>query len=234
MLVELLKDHTVGWQLRRERVVDEAERGAGNEIAAVRIGLRHSRAEVAIGDRKRAGHAAAERKVLFGEVTHRLRAGARHESLARPSVVRLVGHPPVVPHAVGLAFRRHVEGVDEIPLSVRVLGGRLPVRSEGEPVAPSDEPEDVVERVVLHHHHDEMIDLRHLVGARSSLGEGEGSRLSHCLVLVGGRGPGDVGKERLAGCSQQQGRAGQSTAEELASAQFHPVSSPSLRRFVTS
>ena len=161
MLVELLEDHPVGRQGEREGVVDEAERGAGDEIAAVRVGLGHGRAEVAVGNRKGAGHSAGEGKVLLGEVAHRLGRRAGDESLAGAAVVGLVGDLPVVADAVGLAFGRHVEGVDVVarcrrdswpsgwPSDPMVNPSPLPIR-----------PEDVVERMVLHHHHDEVLDLR--------------------------------------------------------------------------
>ena len=127
-------------------------------------------------------------KVVLGEVAHGLRRGAGHEPLTGAPVVRFVGHFPVVPHAIGLALGRHVEGVDVVALTIRVLGRRLAVGSEGEPVAPADEPKNVVKRVVLHHQHDEVFDLWHLIGAGSALGIGQRSGFTDALALEDGCG----------------------------------------------
>jgi hypothetical protein len=42
---------------------------------------------------------------------------------------------------------------------------------DGEPVSTADEAEDVVEGVILHHDHDDVLDLRHLVAADRSPGK---------------------------------------------------------------
>ena len=186
MLVELLEDHTVGWKGRRERVVDEAERGTGDEVSTIRVGLGHGRAEVPVSDGERARHATTEWKVILGEVAHGLGRRAGHEALTCSPVVGLVGDFPVVAHAVGLALGRHVERVDVVALTIRVLCRRLTIWPEGEPIAPSDEPKDVVKRVIFHHEDHDVFDVGHLVGARSTPGVGERSGLENALALEGG------------------------------------------------
>ena len=88
-----------------------------------------------------------------------------------------------LPTPLGLTLGGHVEGMDEIPVAVGVLGRRLVVGPEREPVASTDQPEDVVERVVLHHHDHEC--------ARSSApgrcrrdGRGEGA--NRALATIDG------------------------------------------------
>ena len=132
-LLNCSKITPLGGNSRRERVIDEAERRAGDEVPPIWIGLGHGRAEVAIGDGEDAGHATGERKVILGEVAHGLGGRAGHEALTGAAVVRLVGHLPVVAHAVGLALGRHVEGVDVVALPVGVRGRRLAVGSRVNP-----------------------------------------------------------------------------------------------------
>ena len=84
-----------------------------------------------------------------------------------------MGGRPVVADAQRLALGGHVEGVDVVALAVGVLGRRLAVGADGESVAPADEAQDVVERVVLHHHHDDVLDLRNLVGPGGQVGPGQ-------------------------------------------------------------
>ena len=65
-----------------------------------------------------------------------------------------------------------MERADESTGRVRVVVDRLAVAAECEPVATPEGAEVVVERVVLHHEDDDVLDLRQGVGASREMGIG--------------------------------------------------------------
>ena len=109
-------------------------------------------------------------------------------------VICFVGHFPIVADTIGLALRRHVKGMDVVALTIGVLGRRLASGPESEPVAPAYQPENVVKRVVLHHQHDEVFDLWHLIGTGRALWIRQRSGLQDALVRKSGCCPCAAGR----------------------------------------
>ena len=167
------------------RVVDEAVRGSGDQEAAVGEGGSQARAEPAVGDREGAGQAVVERQVVFGPVAHAdRRAGAlargpvdvargRDDDLGagdEPVVLPLIplvmgGMPALRRHVRPLDGRRQVMRPDGLAVGVPVGCLGLAVGAERETVAAIvQHAQVVVVGVVLHHQHDDVLDLRQQVG----------------------------------------------------------------------
>src|SRR5665213_3405255 len=88
----------------------------------------------------------------------------------------------------------------------------------GESVPPADEPEDIVKGMVLHHHHDDVVDLRELIDSDRSVGEGERTRLTE----RGRCRPGRRGRARAAATAGERGRCSdQGSAQQLTTTQGH-------------
>jgi len=184
--VEHLEDVAVVRCHRRGRRVgaDEARGGRRHHEDAVRIRLAQRRAEIPIAYRERRCERVVERQQRLVPIAERLLAAAPKESVHRPGVVREVARVPGLGNAKRLAAVGHRERA--IRSSARVgLGHR------GHAIARQRRPavhlaaarrdvmrqhaEVVVERMVLHHHDDDVIDvgkfgsevrLRHARGTR--------------------------------------------------------------------
>jgi hypothetical protein len=232
VLIEPVEDRAVrGVGVRhtgRELGGHVAERSTGDEEPAVRIGLGHHRAEVAVADREVVGHRVVEGQVVAGPVAHRGRAARVHEApvgAVVPADVR--GVPGLAYVGVGVADRvRVVERRDVTPGGVGAVVDRLAVAPEGEPVAAAKHPPVVVEGVVLHHEHDDVLDLGHGVGAGRQVRERAGVRLEEPAprteALGARRRESRRGRGRICapvGQAADPGRrhAGQSSTEELSS-----------------
>ncbi len=125
--------------------------------------LAEQRAEVPVGDREHPRERVVERLVGRLPVAHRDRAARGPDE----SVVaaRREGDVAVFPGLAWLsrylAGSRHSECVLQIAVSVRICRCGLSVRSDPEPIGtrPVQHPELVVVRMVLHHQHDDVVDL---------------------------------------------------------------------------
>ena len=216
--VERLEDRAVGRRRTREHVGQQAQRRPGHQEAPVGVGLGTHRAEVAVADRERRRQGVHEREDVGLEVAHRHRpALTAHEPVVGTVGVR---GPEGVPGVVGLAVRlaRVVHGEcpdrgvragrsDRRARRPRIDRGGLPRRVQGEPVAPAPLHADhVVVGVVLHHHHDDVLDLGQLVGPGGGLGIGQLARLEH---LRRGR----RGRRRCAGGRRRGVRRGRARSE---------------------
>jgi hypothetical protein len=116
-----------------------------------------------------------------------------------------------------------MEGVDIVSVAVRILGGRPTVRPDGEPVPPADESQNVVERMVLHHHHDNVFDLWDLISSWWEIRSGSRTRRLEPLPPDRGRG-GDRGGSTSTAREHHRGTEHTST-DELPSVQFHQLTS---------
>ncbi len=197
---------------RGQRVVHLADRGGGDQVAPVGVGLAEHRAEVAVGDREHRGQRIVERLVGLLPVAHGDRPAARlDEAVVTPAVELGVAGQPVLGRRAGeLAGGGHAERVLDVAVGVRVGGERPAAWAEPEPVraAAAQHAELVVVGVVLHHQHDDVLDLRDRVGARGQLRVGQRSRLAEPGVAPGAArrrppraGPRD-GARRQAGLQQ--------------------------------
>ena len=176
VLVEAVEDRAVrrvGGRDARRVGADVPERGAGDEEPAVRVRLGHHRAEVAVADREVTCHRVVEGDVFAGPVTHGCGAAGPHEPHVRPVVPTLVRGVPALRDAGARvpARVRVVEGPHVPAGGIGVVVDRRPARADGEPVSAPEHPEMVVEGVVLHHEHDDVLDLGHRVGAGGHVGE---------------------------------------------------------------
>src|SRR5258708_11306968 len=94
--------------------------------------------------------------------------------------------------AVQLAGRRHPKCVLDVAIGVRIRGGRLPVRAKPEPIGTwaGKHAELVVVGMVLHHQHDDVLDLRDSVRAGRPVWVGKRARLTtdhwRCRVRASG------------------------------------------------
>ena len=136
--------------------------------------------EPAVGQREGPGKTVIEGQVLLGPVAHRrgLVEARRHDLLGRrhetghlpAGPLDVAGAPALGGHAVLLHGGRRVKRPDHGPRGVRVLGFRRAVVTKGESLAPAQRAEVVIEGVILHHQHDDVLDLRQHVGARRAGG----------------------------------------------------------------
>ena len=229
VLHERLEDGPIGrHELEaREACGQVAKRGAGHHEHPVWVGLCRRRAEPPVGHRESAGQRVQERQLGRGEVPHgdgsRLRDHEPLVELARVGRDRLGGGGaeelgprgvPCLPRlAVELRGRGHREGLRGAARAVRVgveRASRL-ARSPGEPITvrgdPVDAqtPKDRVVGLVLEHHDDDVLDLRHEIGANWLLEVWAwSSRVGERCEC--GRGPGRDGA-RSGDCSQGAGSA---------------------------
>ena len=183
VVVEAVEDRAVGGvDLGDARHVgaEVAQRGAGDEEAAIRVGLGHDRREVAVADGELPCHGVVEGKVPLVPVAHG-RAAARLDEAHVGAVVprRVRGVPALGDARVGLAAGvGQVERAHVATGRIRVEVDRLPVPSGRQPVPAAQRAQVVVERVVLHHEHDDVLDLREGVGSRRKVRVGERSGLA--------------------------------------------------------
>ena len=170
MLVQAVENGAVGCvDLRDTRHVgsDVPERGASNQKTAIRVCLGHDRREVAVTDRKQSGHRMVEGEVVALPVSHCSSARRLDEAHIRAVVPGNVRRIPCLRDTrVDLTARvRVVKRLYVATGWIRVVVERPSVWSECEPVPATQGAEVVVERVVLHHEHDDVLDLRHRVHA---------------------------------------------------------------------
>ena len=174
---ELVEDGPVGRVVGHvhRQVVDEPVGGPGDEEPAVGEGRAQAGGEPPVGQRERPGQSVVEGQVALGPVAHGPGGVlVRDQLLGR-------GHEPVElavrPLQVGgvPALRGGVRHLDR---AVQVVGGnrltlgpgvgdlRLAVRAERETLTPARQhAQVVVVGVVLHHQHDDVLDLRQQVSA---------------------------------------------------------------------
>jgi hypothetical protein len=167
----------------RKGVVDLPDRGRREQVPAVGEGLAHDRAEVAVGDREVPVYGVVEGLVFFLPEAHGHAADdLRGERVNRgpdesvhPAVVECVmaGRPLLARLRLQLARGGHPERVLDPPVGVRVGGGRQAIAADPEAVsaAPEEHPDPVVVGVVLHHDHDDVLNLRDRVSARGQVPE---------------------------------------------------------------
>ena len=167
------------------QVVHQAVGGPGEQEPAVRERRAQARAEPAVRQRERPGERVVERQILLGPVAHggglvalrRGLLGRGHEPVhLAAGPLGVAGAPALAGHAVGLHGGARVIGPDHGARGVRVLGIGRAVVTERESLAPAEGAEVVVERVVLHHQHDDVLDLRQQVGADPAGGIGPVAR----------------------------------------------------------
>ena len=162
-------------QVHRQ-VVDEPVGGPGDQEPAVGEGGPQAGGEPAVGQRERPGQAVVEGQVRFGPVPHgpgrvlvgHQLLGGGHEPVELPVRPLQVGGVPALRGGVGQLRRpgQVVRG-DRLALGPGVGHFRLAVRSERETLTPARQHAQViVVGVVLHHQHDNVLDLRQQVGAR--------------------------------------------------------------------
>ena len=179
--VEPVEDRAVRrGQMERCGDVRRNESGgrAGEEEPAVRVRLAQRRAEEPLTDREVLDERIGERQVALVPEAHRDWAARPDEAIVAPAVVRLVAGVPGLSRDVReLTWRAGVLRKD-------LLAVRIPVEIEelaavtAQPIHPGptlhlvgDHPEQVVERVVLHHQHDDVTDLRHRDMSRRQMGK---------------------------------------------------------------
>ena len=160
----------VEWQ-----VIDEAMRRSRDEETAVGERRAQARAEPVIGQREGPGQAVVERNVVFGPVTHgdrgvgiRLdRLGAGHEPLAGPvPPLQMARMPALRGRLRVLDGGGQMVCPDRLAIAARVGQLRLAVWPEREALtAAPQHAEVVVVGVVLHHQHNDVLDLRQQVCA---------------------------------------------------------------------
>ena len=162
---------------------------AGPHVVAVRVGRSHQRAVVVVADRERVGQRVLVRQVLASVVGHRLDALVGHPLVVAPAVP---GRMPVVP-AVRRVGQEHLADVrhlgperQEYVVAVRlvpdrVAGGQRHRTGVAEAAYPAQRAEVVVERPVLLHQEDDVLDVLDrpvLVVGRDCGGLGQVER--HC------------------------------------------------------
>ena len=213
----------------RERMADDAGRSARDEEPPVGIRLRQDGREVPVADGERARQPVVEGQVLRPVVGDRLRARGDDEPVVGPVVpgavtgVPALGDPPVVLAQVGGVVRAY-----PVAGGVGVRVERETVGAEPEPVAPAEHPEVVVEGVVLHHQHDDVLDGRQRVGAGREVGERERARRRQGARAGAGAGC-DPGAEPGQGTGERQARSGGHASEKgAARVGLHGVVSPFL------
>ncbi len=165
--------------------------GAREQEAPVRDRLARRRAEPPVRDRERPRERVREREHLRRVVPHRLGRGDRLDEPVHPAAVDLlVRRIPRLRHMFRLRGRGKGERAHERRRAARTGVGvrRRAARIEAQPVGGAlpgtrEGTEQVVERVVLHHHHDDVIE-RHLLvcgagghpGVGQALGAPKGAR----------------------------------------------------------
>ena len=169
------------------QVVDEAVRGPGHHEPPVRERRPQAGAEPAVGQRERARQPVVERQVLLGPVAHRHgRVRARHELLdaGHEAVVAAVGDlqvadvPALRRDPLDLDRRGEVVCPQHAAVPPRVGRQRRAVRAAGQPVpAAGQHAQVVVVGVVLHHQHDDVLDLRQQIGADRQVRLWPGTRI---------------------------------------------------------
>ncbi len=129
-----------------------------------------------------------ERQVLLGPISHRHGAAVGdHEAVVAPVGVLDVGLRPFLARLCAeLTGGGHPKCALLSAVSVGVARRRIGVAADHEAVAAgpvtgltSEHPEEVVVGVVLHHEHDDMLDLGQRVGAGGQLRVGEGVGQPH-------------------------------------------------------
>ena len=169
------------------QVVDEAVRGPGHHEPPVRERRPQAGAEPAVGQRERARQAVVERQVLLGPVAHRHgRVRTRHEvfDAGHEAVVAAAGDlqvadvPALRRDPLDLDRRGEVVCPQHAAVPPRVGRQRCAVRAAGQPVpAPGQHAQVVVVGVVLHHQHDNVLDLRQQIGADRQVRLRPGTRI---------------------------------------------------------
>ena len=164
------------------RVADQAVRRAGDQEPAVGERRAQARTEPPVGQRERARQPVVERQVLLGPVAHGRPCRFGPAGAGRVDHLLGGGHEPatgpVLPLVVGgmPALRRdpyplpgcvQVVGADPLAAGLGVPHIRFAVAAEREAVAAvAQHTQVVVVRMVLHHQHDNVLDLRQPVAAR--------------------------------------------------------------------
>ena len=154
------------------------QRRRGDEEAAVRVRLRHDRAEVAVADGELRGQRVIEGELRAGEVTHRRRPTGLGEARVRATGPAQVGAVPALAD-LGAGRRggvRHRKREDVVAVWSGVVVERRPVPAEREPVAAAEHAEMVVEGVVLHHEDDHVLNGGQRVGAGREMRVGQAAR----------------------------------------------------------
>jgi hypothetical protein len=127
------------------------------QVETVRVGLGHDRREVLIADGPVPRRAPIEREVLRGVVADReLVVLSEQPTVAR--AVRVL-RSPAFPRMIGIRMCAALE----LAQVVRHVfdAGRIAEREAGLSTVGTGQPsEEVVERAVLHHHDDDVIDAR--------------------------------------------------------------------------
>ncbi len=188
MGVEPVEDRSVcGWDPERGGGVVNGSAGrAGEEEAPVGFRLRQHRAEVTLPDREVLRERVGERHVALVPVAHRDRPAGAHEAVVAAAVVGdVAGIPGLGGLAAQLAGRARSLGWDATAGPPGV-GVRDPAMAHGQSVERRaarylcrDHPEQVVERMVLHHQHDDVLDLVKARRPRAEVGEREAVRAAH-------------------------------------------------------
>ena len=167
------------------QVIHQAVGRPGQQEPAVRERRPETRAEPAVGQRKRPGQPVVKGQILVRPVGHgrglvalgRGLLSRGHETVhLAGGPLRVAGAPALAGHAVLLHGGARVIGPDHRPCGVRILGIRRAIVTERESLPPAEGAEVVVEGVVLHHQDDDVLDLRQHVGASRTGGIGSVAR----------------------------------------------------------
>ena len=158
------------------QVIHEAVGRAREQEPAVRERRPEAGAEPVVGQREGPGQPVVERQVPVGPVGHgrglvgrgRGLLGRGHEAVhLAVGPLRVAGGPALAGRALRLLHGgARVIGPDHGAVGGGVLGIRRAVRAAREPFPAAERAKVVVEGVVLHHQHDDVLDPRQQVGAR--------------------------------------------------------------------
>ena len=161
------------------QVIDQPVRGAADEEPPVGEGRPQAGAEPAVGHREGPRELVIERQLSGGPVPHGDRgipAGHRLKHRRGEAAARAVGErdmagvPGLRRVALELGGGLQVVRRDPLPGGQRVLGGRRPGGVHRQPVAtPREHAQVVVVGVVLHHQHDDVLDLGQQVAPRGQV-----------------------------------------------------------------
>ena len=190
------------------QVIHQAVGRTRQQEPAVRERRPEAGAEPAVGEREGPGQPVVEGQVLLGPVAHGrglvgpgrglLRRG--HEAVHLPvGPLGVAGAPALAGHALVLHGGRRVTDPDHGARGVRILGVRRAVVANRQSLAAAQRAEVVVEGVVLHHQHDDVLDLRQRVGARRDARDPAGHQVGHAAATApGGAGSGARSAPRCA------------------------------------
>ncbi len=192
---QAIEDRAVrGWGIeeRLEAGDGPAVSGAGEQETAVRVGRSRDRAEPAIAKSERFGERVGERQHLGRVVPHRLLSTDRlDEPVHRAAVDLFVGSLPALRHILCLSGvrqreRRHLRRrARAAGVGVRCLAGAVEGQAVHVRARAGELSEQIVEGVVLHHDHDDVVE-RHVFVDRADRLAGERQAASFPCLGWGG------------------------------------------------